>query len=317
MDGSDTAAPQTVHVSILSQPITDRLLEPYAHLPSENWRHVDCTLGGAGHLEAFLKAFQAKYGDEGLQKLKWNAFDRDPDAIARARIRLKSFLPENGQDPFLHAPFSTIAKHFPAASISSLLADFGLSSDQLDSRTRGFGFQTDSPLDMRMDPNSDEPTALEILNSYSEEDLARILWDYGEERLSRKIARAIVTDRSKGTLPKTTTPFSELIRRLYPPKLRHQRPHPATRTFQALRIEVNQELKEIDSLLTELPRLTQKGGRIACISFHSLEDRKVKHTFRNKDDWSALTSKPILPDDDEIAQNPRARSAKLRLADKT
>ncbi|MDZ4224553.1 MAG: 16S rRNA (cytosine(1402)-N(4))-methyltransferase RsmH, partial [bacterium] len=191
--------------------------------------------------------------------------------------------------------------------------DLGVSSLQLDLAQRGFSFGKEGPLDMRMNPRAGE-TVLEKISKTDEKELADILFRYGEERLSFKIARGILSRLKEGSL-KTTLDLAEVAWNAYPPRVRHKRPHPATRTFQALRIWVNKEMQNLESFLNEAPHLLGAGGRVAVISYHSLEDRLVKHSFRK---WAAgetfeiLTKRPIVPTDEEVEKNPRARSAKLR-----
>jgi 16S rRNA (cytosine1402-N4)-methyltransferase len=196
-----------------------------------------------------------------------------------------------------------------------VLLDLGLSSDQLAWRDRGFSFGTEGPLDMRFDPTSDGPTAAELLAETSAEDLAKAFFEFGEERFSRRIARRIVETREIEPLT-TTTQLAVLVRRCIPGKLRHGPIDPATRVFQALRILVNDELEHLDSILATLPEILAPHGRAAIISFHSLEDRRVKWAFRNDPRWTVLTKKPITATAEETAVNPRARSAKLRVAER-
>ncbi len=210
--------------------------------------------------------------------------------------------------------FSTIEKHVKPNSVDGLLADFGVSSLQFDEASRGFSFQADGPLDMRMDRRSG-PTAEQVVNEAGERELADLIYEYGEERRSRRIARAIVRGR-----PVTTTGQLARIVASTAPPMKHEHIHPATRTFQALRIFVNRELDEIKALLEAAPRLLKPGGRLVVISFHSLEDRIAKDSLREgaqKGIWEILTKKPVTASEEEIERNPRSRSAKLRAAERT
>jgi 16S rRNA (cytosine1402-N4)-methyltransferase len=213
---------------------------------------------------------------------------------------------------FLHARFDRLPQllaELGLERVDGLLADLGFASDQVEDPQRGLSFRQHGPLDMRLDPTADL-TAEEIVNSWSEQELARLLWEYGEERYSRRIARRIVEQRQRQPL-RTTTELAELVRRCVP---RSGGIDPATRTFQALRIAVNDELAVLERLLAALPDLIRPGGRVGIISFHSLEDRRVKQAFRQAEVWDVLTRKPIMPTDEEIRTNPRARSARLRAA---
>ena len=212
---------------------------------------------------------------------------------------------------FRSEAFSSIAQHVEPASLDGILADFGISSLQLGEAHRGFSFLADGVLDMRMDTRQG-PTAAQVVNEVSERELADLIYEYGEERRSRRIARAIVRGR-----PVTTTGQLARIVATAAPAMKQDRIHPATRTFQALRIYVNRELDEIRALLEAAPTLLKPSGRLVVISFHSLEDRIAKDSLRegaHRGIWEILTKKPVTPDDDEIESNPRSRSAKLRAA---
>jgi len=257
---------------------------------------VDCTLGGGGH--ARLLAERVRPGGRLI------ALDHDPGMIERARPQLAG-LPVTT----FHAGFDQLRDVLDLAQftqVDAVLADLGIASDQLDDPSRGFSFQADGPLDMRLDPTRGVP-ASRLLASLSERELADLIFRYGEERHSRRIARRIVEARPIAT----TTQLAELVRRCVPRG--RERIDPATRTFQALRIAVNEELTALESLLRQLPACVKPGGRAAVISFHSLEDRLVKNAFRGEG-WTALTKKPVTAGDDELHANPRARSAKLRAA---
>jgi 16S rRNA (cytosine1402-N4)-methyltransferase len=271
--------------------------------------YVDCTLGLAGHAEGIARLL----GPDG----RLIGFDRDPEALELARIRLARVCNELGS----HAPqvtlagqaFSTIAERVKPASVDGLLADFGVSSLQFDEARRGFSFQADGPLDMRMDTRTG-PTAEQVVNEANERELADLIYEYGEERRSRRIARAIVRGR-----PVTTTgQLARLVASAAPP-MKQGHIHPATRTFQALRIFVNHELDEIRALLEVAPRLLKPSGRLVVISFHSLEDRIAKDSLREgarQGIWEILTRKPVTAGEEEMDHNPRSRSAKLRAGEK-
>jgi len=281
---------------------------------------VDCTVGLGGHSEAILQASSA------TQVL---ALDRDDEALELARERLALY---SSRFRAVHADFRELTRVLAKAKIKQargILADLGLSSWQLDSPSRGFSFRHDAPLDMRMDRSSGDETAAELLDRLSEVEIARIIFEHGEERHSRRIARAIVRKREQGEPVTTTSQLASLVERTTGPgKLR--RIHPATRTFQALRIAVNRELENLDRFVTDAVEHLEPDGRLAVISFHSLEDRIVKRTLGKlsgrcqcpprvpqcicgaRKAVEILTRRPITPGDEEIAVNPRARSAKLR-----
>ena len=270
---------------------------------------ADCTLGLAGHSAEIVR----RLGPKG----RLIAFDRDPEALTLAREKLDEVSSELGnqapQIMLIGEPFSSIAQHIAPGTLDGLLADFGVSSMQLNEAPRGFSFMADGPLDMRMDTRRGL-TAERVVNEANERELADLIYEYGEERRSRRIARAIVRGR-----PVTTTAQLARIVAQAAPAMKQDRIHPATRTFQAIRIVVNRELDEIRDLLEAAPRLLKPSGRIALISFHSLEDRLVKDSLRegaHKGIWSLLTKKPVTAGEEEIEDNPRSRSAKLRAAEK-
>ena len=269
--------------------------------------YVDCTLGLAGHAEGIVR----QLGSAG----HLIGFDRDPEALELAKVRLAQVLQELGsqapQVTLIGEAFSTIAEHVKAASADGLLADFGASSLHFDEARRGFSFQADGPLDMRMDTRSG-PTAEQVVNETSERELANLIYEYGEERRSRTVARAIV----RGRPVTSTAQLARIVASAVPP-MKHI--HPATRTFQALRIFVNQELHEIWALLEAAPSLLKPSARLVVISFHSLEDRIAKDSFREgakKGIWNVLTRKPVTAKEEEINRNPRSRSAKLRATER-
>jgi 16S rRNA (cytosine1402-N4)-methyltransferase len=270
---------------------------------------VDCTIGLAGHAAGIARLL----GAEG----NLIAFDRDAEALVLARERLDQVLSELGDRApkvtLINEAFSSIAQHVRPASVDGLLADFGVSSLQLDEARRGFSFMADGPLEMRMDTRSG-PTAAQVVNEASERELADLIYEYGEERRSRRIARAIVRGR-----PITTTGQLARIVTQAAPAMKRDRIHPATRTFQALRIVVNRELDEIEALLDAAPKLLKPSGRLVVISFHSLEDRIVKDSLREgarQGTWELVTKKPVMAGEEEIERNPRSRSAKLRAAER-
>ncbi|MGA2276750.1 MAG: 16S rRNA (cytosine(1402)-N(4))-methyltransferase RsmH [Terracidiphilus sp.] len=272
--------------------------------------YVDCTLGLAGHSAGIARQLGAQGHLIG--------FDRDPEALALAKERLDEVCAAlAGNAPrvtLIGEAFSSITRHLQPASVDGLLADFGVSSLQLDEAGRGFSFMADGPLDMRMDTRSG-PTAAQVVNEASERELADLIYEYGEERRSRRIARAIVRGR-----PVTTTGQLSRIVASAAPAMKQAHLHPATRSFQALRIYVNRELDEIQALLEAAPKLLKPSARLVVISFHSLEDRIAKDSFREgarQGVWEILTRKPVTAGEEELQRNPRSRSAKLRAAEKT
>ena len=290
--------------------------------PERGGLFIDCTLGLGGHSEAILQA---------ADNARVIGIDRDHEAISATRERLTRF---GSRFRAVHADFRDITRVLAEAKVKSahgILADLGVSSSQLDSPSRGFSFRHDAPLDMRMDVTSHAATAAQLLGRLSEEEIARLIFEYGEERRSRPIARKIVERRERGEPLQTTRELAELIERAVGGK-RGRRIHPATRTFQALRIAVNHELERLDEFIEEAIDLLQTDGRLVVISFHSLEDRIVKRALRRlsgrcecppraphcscgaRRAVELLTRRPITPGADEIAENPRSRSAKLRAA---
>lgn len=270
---------------------------------------VDATLGLAGHSSEIAK----RLGAGG----RLICFDRDPEAMGKARERLAEVAAELGAETpemvFEPRAFSEASNVIKPGSLDGLLADFGVSSLQLDEAHRGFSFRTDGPLDMRMDTHSGE-TAEQVVNQEDENELADLIYEFGEERRSRRIARAIVRAR-----PISTTAELARIISAEAPSMKGDKIHPATRTFQALRIRVNNELGEIQSLLKSAGALLKPGGRLVLISFHSLEDRLVKDAFREAGQAKSLkvlTKKPIVAKEQEQLRNPRSRSAKMRAAEK-
>jgi 16S rRNA (cytosine1402-N4)-methyltransferase len=286
-----------VHAPVLASEVVE-LLEP-----SRGGLFVDCTVGLGGHARALLT--------HGATRLL--GLDRDTTALA---IAAESLTPWHDRLELVHADYRELPSLLATRGIDGIdgaLADLGVSSMQFDAPGRGFSFRRDEPLDMRMDQTTG-PTAAQLLAEVDEVDLANVIFQYGEERFSRRIARAIVDARRRGAIA-TTGQLAEIVRRAIPRK-GYQRIDPATRTFQALRIWVNRELEGLDTFLLAASRLLRAGARLAVITFHSLEDRIVKHVFRalagGEEAIRILTRKPVVPGDAEVARNPRARSAKLR-----
>jgi 16S rRNA (cytosine1402-N4)-methyltransferase len=271
--------------------------------------YVDATLGLGGHSSAIAK----RLGGKG----KLICFDRDPEAMAKAKARFTELKAELGNEMpevvFEPRAFSEAGDVIAKGTLDGLLADFGVSSLQLDEAHRGFSFRSEGPLDMRMDTRSGE-TAEQVVNQEDENELADLIYEFGEERRSRRIARAIVRARPI----RTTAELAQVISAAAP-SMKGDKIHPATRTFQALRIRVNNELGEIQSLLKSAGSLLKAGGRLVLISFHSLEDRLVKDAFKAAKDakvLDVLTKKPVVATDEESRRNPRSRSAKMRAAQK-
>lgn len=285
---------------------------------------VDATLGGGGHAEGILAAT----APDGILI----GMDRDPDAIAYARQRLSQFGDRVRIHEANYRDIRSVVRAEGRDEVDGVLFDLGISSHELESG-RGFSFQHDEPLDMRMSPTEETLTAWDIVNDYEEAELAALIWEYGEERHSRRVARAIVDRRKHGRI-QTTGELVDVIQSAIGGRYRGQRIHPATRTFQALRIAVNSELDALELGLAAAADLLRVGGRVAVISFHSLEDRMVKNTFRSlagrcecpperpdcicgaKELVRIVTKRPIVADPDETSENPRSRSAKLRCAEK-
>ena len=285
--------PEPRHVPVLAADVL-RLLDPQ---PGQTW--VDCTVGGGGHSRLVAQ----RLGDSG----RLVGLDQDPTMLELARPRLAG-LPVT----LVHANFDQLAEVLAGMGIEKVdgvYADLGFASDQVDRADRGFSFREDGPLDMRLDPTTG-PTAADLVNTLSEAALADVFFEYGEERHSRRVARRVVERRTEKPFA-TTAELAEVVRRSVP---RSGGIDPATRVFQALRVAVNDELGALDRLLAVLPRIVKPGGRAGVISFHSLEDRRVKHAFRTAEVWQVLTKKPVEAGDAEVARNPRARSAKLRVA---
>jgi 16S rRNA (cytosine1402-N4)-methyltransferase len=294
----------TIHVPVLTEAVMHYLR------PERGGTFVDCTVGLGGHSKALLEAGATSV----------IGFDRDVDALARARATLA---PWGERVDLVHADYRSLDAVLDRRSVEFVdgaLADLGVSSLQFDAEGRGFSFQRDEPLDMRMDATTGE-TAAAIVARASEQELADAIYAYGEERFSRRIARSIVTARREEPIA-TTGRLAAIVRRAVP-RRGYMRIDPATRTFQALRIWVNRELDGLDRFIETAVRHLKAGARLVIISFHSLEDRIVKHTLRALEQRrepgstvTVLTKKPVIPDDVEVEANPRARSAKLRAAER-
>jgi 16S rRNA (cytosine1402-N4)-methyltransferase len=271
--------------------------------PSRGGLFVDCTVGLGGHTGALLAAGASRV----------IGLDRDPTALAVASASLAAW---GDRVELVHADYRQLGDVLDARGVNGVdgaLADLGVSSMQFDTEGRGFSFRRDEPLDMRMDQTSG-PTVADLLQSVDEQELANVIFQFGEERFSRRIARGVVEARRLSPVA-TTGQLAQIVRRAVP-RRGYQRIDPATRTFQALRIWVNRELEGLDAFLIETSRRLRAGARLAVITFHSLEDRVVKHTFRAlaaaETALRVLTRKPVTPAEAEVARNPRARSAKLR-----
>lgn len=306
------------HISVLLNECIDALaIRP-------DMTYVDCTTGGGGH--SYEIAARLSSGGHLI------CFDRDTEALAAAKERLKPFL---DRVTFVHENFSELGRVLDEMQVTNLggvLADLGCSSRQFDEPERGFSYQHDAPLDMRMDTDA-ALDARTVVNTYSEEELKKIIYEYGEERFAGRIAAAVVRARAEKPIERTGE-LVEIIRRAIPKQAREGGPHPAKRTFQAIRIEVNRELDAIGPMITAAAERLQPGGRLAMISFHSLEDRLVKQAYARlcsgcecppdfpvcvcgkKPTLMLPDKKPIQPSEHEVLINPRSRSAKLRVAEK-
>ena len=283
--------------------------EVLEHLaPSRGGVFIDCTLGLGGHSRALLEA--------GASKLI--GVDRDPSALELARAALSGF---GDRVELVHSDYRRIDELLDARGITDvdgILADLGVSSMQLDAPGRGFSFRRDEPLDMRMDTTAG-PTAAEAIRDADERELADVIYEFGEERHARRIARSLMEHKKRAPI-ETTGQFADIVRRAIPRK-GYTRIDPATKTFQAIRIWVNRELEGLDAFLLHAAQRLSPGGRLAVITFHSLEDRIVKHTLRSLQaagevGLTVRTKRPMVPTDEEVERNPRARSAKLRAAER-
>ncbi len=290
--------PSPMHISVL----LDEVVHGLAPAPGQIL--VDGTLGGGGHTRVLAQ----HVGEQG----KIIALDRDLDAIERA-AEIAEQLPV----VLIHEDFRNLRQvldELEIEAVDGVLLDLGLSSDQLADSERGFSFNADGPLDLRMNPLKGEP-AWRLVERMSAEHLANLIYEFGEERHSRRIARKIVEVRRQTPI-RTSAQLAELVRRCVPAG-RRRNFDTATRTFQALRIAVNEEMKALEVALQWLPSCVRPGGHVAIISFHSLEDRQVKNAFRDDNRYEVLTKKPIRPQTEEVERNPRSRSARLRVARRT
>ena len=297
-DQPDSSTQGFMHVPVLAEPLMQTLATELSD-QRQSGEFIDATLGGGGHSALLLDRYP---------ELQLVGLDHDATARQAAAERLKS-----------HANRVTIvatnfADYTPAHPVALVLADLGVSSPQLDVAKRGFSFRLDGPLDMRMNPAGGGETAAELIARLEETDLADLIYAYGEERLSRRIARRIKADLAADGPYSGTEALAYAVAGCYPPKSRRGRIHPATRTFQALRVAVNDELAALDRLLQKAPDWLEPGGLLAIISFHSLEDRRVKTAFLGDERLQRVTRKPLRADEAEQQINPRSRSAKLRVA---
>ncbi|PRR78746.1 Ribosomal RNA small subunit methyltransferase H [Clostridium liquoris] len=305
------------HISVLLNEVIEKLNI------KKDGIYVDCTLGGAGHSSEILKLLSPKG--------KLIGIDQDEEALKAAKERLKDY----NNVIYVHDNFyniEEILKSLNIEKVDGILADLGVSSYQLDKGERGFSYMKDAPLDMRMDRRN-SLSAYEVINTYSEENLAKIIRDYGEDKFAKRIAKFIVQSRNKQEI-KTTGELSEIIKSAIPAKFRREGPHPAKRTFQAIRIEVNKELEILGKSVEDGVKHLNTEGRMAIITFHSLEDRIIKNKYRElenpctcprdfpicvcgkKPQIRVISRKPIEPTKEEVEANPRSRSAKLRVAEK-
>lgn len=300
------------HTSVLLEEVTHCLA------PGPGKLFLDGTLGGGGHSEQLLQSGAKVIG-----------LDQDPAALSFARARLSEYSENFGAIQGNFRDFGEILETIGIRGLDGVLLDLGISSKQVDDADRGFAFSKDGPLDMRMNPEG-ETTAEDIVNSFDEEELARIFYQYGEERASRRVAKVIVEARDKEAIT-TTMQLANLVSKVIPNK---GKKHPATRVFQALRIAVNDELRSLETALTEVPKWLRPGGRLVVISFHSLEDRIVKSYLKrssmkmmDRPEWpeprenpdyhfKLILQKGLVPSKEEIEINPRARSARLRVAER-
>ncbi len=307
----------SVHQPILVQPIVQTLLEPFLRLPMNAAPHwmIDCTLGGGGHCAAFLEALST---EPRLKQHRILAIDQDQLAIHNAQTRFPGEIAGH-QLHLQHQRFSQLQDFVRTHPVLGLLADLGFSSDQVQDPNRGLSFQKNGPLDMRLDVTRGM-SCHEFLLQISETELEKILWEYGEERFARRIAKGILSKIRIQQPPQTTQELVSIVLHAVPSSARKGRLHIATRTFQALRIAVNQELFELDCLLKNVIHWIHPGGRVAIMSFHSLEDRRVKQALlkdeAGRKHFLPLHKKPMSASTDEIKKNIRARSAKLRMAER-
>jgi len=312
----EAVAPSAPESKFHHQPVL--LDEVLSFVPEHARLAVDCTVGGAGHARALLERFP---------DLSLLACDRDPAAVEAARAALAGFGP---RALVKHAAFSDVPHHVLLGSVDFLLADLGVSSPQVDAGERGFSFTRDGPLDMRMDPSRRGRTAAHLVNTARPEELLRVLRELGEERFAARIVRAIEAERAVSPI-ETTGRLARIVAGAVPKRFHRAGFHPATQTFQALRMAVNDELGQLEGLLDAIPDLLAPGGRAALVAFHSLEDRRVKDAFRGWEEpcvcppdaprcvcgrvplGRRLTRKPVTARLEEVSRNPRSRSARLRV----
>ena len=289
-----------VHYSVMPNEVLASLIPPQEGAATM----VDCTCGEGGHTHRFLAAYP---------NLRVIALDRDAGILEKAKVRMEEYA---SRFTPLNIAFDEFFKTAEEEQYDLILFDLGISSYHYEESGRGFSFRKGETLDMRLDP-TDPISAMDVVNGYPEERLADVIYRYGEERYSRRIARAIVTERRLSKINDTER-LAQIIYKAVPPAYRYGYLHPATRTFQAIRIEVNGELDRIEVALAGAVRSLKKGGRIAVISFHSLEDRIVKWFFKGLegDQVNILTKKPLVPSEEERNENPPSRSAKLRVIEK-
>ncbi len=306
------------HVPVMLEPCLEALsIKP-------DGIYVDGTMGGAGHSSEIVRR---------LTSGRLIGFDRDPAAIKASKERLAPFIEKVTFVNRNHAEVKDALASLSVPAIDGALLDLGVSSHQLDEASRGFSYMQDAPLDMRMNPN-DSLSAYDVVNTYTAEALEHIIFNYGEERWAKRIVEFIIDARSHNPI-RTTGELVDVIKKAVPKSARRDGPHPAKRTFQAIRIEVNNELGGLKTAVHDFIDVLAPGGRLAIITFHSLEDRIVKTAFRekekgctcpseypvclcgNKSAGKVITRKPILPSEKELEENPRARSAKLRIFEKT
>ncbi len=289
----------SLHKSVL----TDEVVAWLA--PREGAIIVDGTVGAGGHTAALAR----QLGMDG----RVIGLDRDPAMLVLAEEAVRGLPVTLVRSPY--GEMRRVLGELGIDRVQGVLLDLGLSSDQIAWEDRGFSFSADGPLDMRFDPDRGGPTAADLVNRLSAEDLANLIYEFGEERFSRRIARRIVEARQGGAI-RTTGQLADLVRRSVPGRSRHGPIDPSTRVFQALRIAVNDELDQLDVVLKAIPDILAPGGRTAIISFHSLEDRRVKWAFKTDPRLAVLTKKPVTATIQEVTVNPRARSAKLRVAER-
>ena len=292
-----------IHVAVMT-------LEVVRHLqPRENGRYIDATLGAGTHTEALLKASSPNG--------RVLSIDANPLALEKSRAALSSYGKRWIGVEANFRNLESVAKDNGFAPCDGILFDLGFSSDELADPSKGLSFMVNGPLDMRLGPSANEDglTAAEIVNGWSRDEIEEIVRTYGEERYSRKIADEIVAARSKARLIGTLD-LASVIRSAVPRSYERGRIHPATRTFQALRIAVNDELNALRDAIKGARAILSPGARVVIISFHSLEDRIVKQAFRDAEDLNVITKKPLIPTEEEISFNPRSRSAKMRVGEK-